>query len=120
MAEMALLPTLSEAEVAGFFERGFIRLPSLFSAEECARLRGNVMARCAQLPPNWQAAAPDRNGHVGGRAVGATGHAAGQVLPAGSYGRLQASIRYEPKTAGVDVQNPNGLLFVQGTNLLRS
>jgi hypothetical protein len=111
MADMAV-PKLAKHEVAGFFEDGFIHLPALFSPAQCARWRADVMGRCAEPPPNWRAATTDRNGQLG-----ATGHAGlgNAGAPDGSRGRLQAGVRYEPATAGVDAANPNGLLFVQGT-----
>ena len=112
----AALPPLSTQQRSQFFDEGFLRLPSLFTAAECHAWRQRILDACATPFANWEADDSATNqlqhgyrGFNGGTGTGGV---------AGSRGRLQAGVRYEPERSGLDPDNPNALLFVQGTNLL--
>jgi hypothetical protein len=112
-ASLSLPPQLTAEQRTQFFEQGHLRLPALFSPGECRAWRQRILSACATPPEEWSStAAANSHGYIG--ATGGTGKGA----PTGSRGRLAAGIRYEPERSHIDPENPHGLLFVQGTNLL--
>lgn len=104
---LSLMP-VSAAQRVSFERNGFLQIPALFSADECAAWRRSIFEACAQPPANWDDA------RIGAdlQSINLKGAASG------SLGRLQAGMRYEPHRAGIDPENPHALHFVQGTNLL--
>eukprot|EP01052_Picozoa_sp_SAG31_P036842 SAG31_NODE_4656_length_3065_cov_13.806136_2_plen_208_part_00 len=112
-ADPLSLPRLAHpAQLRAFETDGFLILRQLFSPAEAAKWRARLLDACGQPPANWESI------DDGTMRNAAPAVEQGRSAPAGSVGRLQWGTRFEPRAAGIDPSNPNGLLFVQGSNLI--
>lgn len=111
-ADPLSLPKLAHpAQLRAFEADGFLILRQLFSPTEAAKWRRRLLDACSEPPANWE-------NIDDGKMRNAAPAIEKQRVPAGSVGRLQWGTRFEPSAAGIDPSNPNGLLFVQGSNLI--
>ena len=110
---MEPLPVLSDDQIRSWDRDGFLVLRNFWEPSEAQLWRRRLFA-AAGTPPGLEDL-PEQQAAVG-KDLGSLKPGP----PPGARGRRQWGCRYERQSdpALVDPENPHGLLFVQGTNLL--